>query len=665
MSDPFTFSTNRELYELFPEAKVGVLYINGLQPLDSEEDLTNAIANTVEAIAKQNDPATKRREVEKWQQAFELLGLNSRDALPSHVSLLKRALGTKQLLRINPIVDAYNLISLKHLVPIGGHDLEEIKQIWIGKTTGKELFKTMNSDEKGTPVQANEFAYLDDKDRVLTRNLVWRQSDYSKVSKTTTRLLIPIDDIVNVKSARELEQIAYEIVGLLQGTYSFKWSFGVVSKYNSEIVLNGKKQIDLTDKVRILHARPDIDTSDEAISKFVDRKIDEIYPSKDDLVSALKSGKRLSFYIGADATAPRLHLGHLIPVQKMSQLQQMGHKVIFLIGDFTAKIGDPTDKSATRVMLTDAEVAHNASHFREQISPYIDFEGESNPAEVVFNSHWNSDLSFSDVIRLASSFTVQQMLERDMFKKRLKENKPIYLHEFLYPLMQGYDSVFMEVDGEFGGRDQTFNMLAGRQMAKAMKGLNKFVITTHFLLSADGVSKMSKSIGNCIFISDTPEDKFGKVMSIPDNLISHYYELATFIADDQLNRIKGDLEGGSDPMTVKKEVAFQIVKLHHGEEEATKAQSYFEKTIQNQEAPEDIREVSREELRNINGSDKLELKVLLVETGLAPSNTEAKRLIQAGAVEIDGSKQIDASSSINLSEINTVKVGKRGWIKLV
>ena len=407
-----------------------------------------------------------------------------------------------------------------------------------------------------------------------------------------------------------------------------------------------------------------VDTTKESIDKFFDVKIDSILPSKEEFRKLLESGKRLTFYMGADVTAPRLHIGHTIPFLKMSHLQKMGHKIIFLIGDFTGRIGDPTDKSAARTKLTDQEVEANTQAFIQQIKTIFDFNNKENPPEIKFNSTWNSNLSFKDIIELASNFTVQQMIERDMFQKRLKDNKPIYLHEFLYPLIQGYDSVAMEVDGEFGGSDQTFNMLAGRTLVKNILKKEKFIITMKLLLSADGVNKMSKSIGNCIFITDSNHEKFGKIMSLPDNLLIHYYELLTDLNSEALDILKTRIT--TEPMLVKKELAYKVVEMFDGEDKAIEAKVNFEKTVQNKEIPTEIPTFERKNIQNqLNPEGKIQLKDFITAIGLTSSNSESKRLIAENAVEIDQQKKTDPNELINPEEVSLIKVGKRNWKKLI
>lgn len=404
-----------------------------------------------------------------------------------------------------------------------------------------------------------------------------------------------------------------------------------------------------------------IDTSEDSINKFFDRKIDKIYPSIEEFKHLLKSGKRLRFYMGVDVTAPKLHIGHIIPFLKMAQLQKMGHEIIFLIGDFTGKIGDPSDKSAARKKLTEEEVENNSKAFQEQLKAQFNFEDPINPPILKFNSTWNSKLTLNEVIELSSNFTVQQMLERDMFQKRITENKPIYLHEFLYPLIQGYDSVAMEVDGEFGGSDQTFNMLAGRTLSKILLKKEKYVLTMKLLLSSDGVNKMSKSIGNCIFILDSPTEKYGKIMSLPDTLIFHYYELLSNLGDRELEVIQQRVK--DNPMQIKKELAFYITEMFNGEEEAKKAQLGFENTFQKKELPTEMVEFNKSELAKFNNN--ILLKDLLTYLKLTQSNSESKRLILEGAVEVDKIKINDVNYKVDIDNTTYIKVGKRNWIKLI
>jgi tyrosyl-tRNA synthetase len=662
----FNFKITDEIFNALPEFKVAGVYLTNIVTKNERlYTIEGIIDNLIPNILKRKNYFDRSKTVIAWTKVFKELGLKSDEVLPSHIALTKRVCKNAQLIRINDIVDLYNIVSLYHSIPLGGHDVRTISNIAIAKTKGGEQFKVMNSD-KFEDVGVNEYAYLDqDTNHVLTRNLVWRQADYSKVTNQTNELFIPIDDAAGIYSFEALEDIAKEFIGLFSLFFDFDYKFAIASKYNPQLNFDNISYKPELKIPKVLLANSPVITTQDEVAKFFDRKIDQIYPSADEFKKALHSGKRLKFYMGADCTAPRLHIGHIIPFMKMAELQKLGHQIIFLIGDFTGRMGDPTDKSTARTQLTPEQGAENALEFQKQVAKIIDFEDKNNPALMVFNSTWNEALKFQDVIELCTNFTVQQLLERDMFQKRLKDNKPIYLHEFMYPLMQGYDSVFMEIDGEFGGVDQTFNMLAGRHMMKNIKDMDKFVLTVPTLLSSDGVTKMSKSIGNCIFLTDSPMDKFGKIMAIPDDLIIHYYQLVTKLNDTAIQHISEQIKNKElEPMQAKKDLAYELVNMLDGQIAATEAKNYFEKTIQEGEAPDDTPNIKKDEIIAKLGSAPT-LKDLLVYLELAQSNAEAKRLIQSGAIEIDNTKFRDISQTIPLQDIKLIKSGKRNWRKLI
>ena len=297
----------------------------------------------------------------------------------------------------------------------------------------------------------------------------------------------------------------------------------------------------------------------EKIKELLERGVENIYPSRGFLESALKKGKQLTLYTGYDPTGPSLHIGHGITLLKLRQFQELGHKIIMLIGDFTGMIGDPTDKSAARKRLTPVELKKNCTSYKKQASKIISFSGQ-NAAQLKYNNKWLGKMSFADVVELASNFTVQRLLERDMFQKRVKDGKPVYLHEFLYPIMQGYDSVAMDVDGEVGGNDQTFNMLAGRTLMKSLKGKEKFVVTGKLLTDTSG-DKMGKTTGNMIAFSDSADEMFGKVMSWTDAMIVPGFELCTTVPMVDIKDIESELKSGMNPRDAKLRLAIAITSL--------------------------------------------------------------------------------------------------------
>lgn len=375
------------------------------------------------------------------------------------------------------------------------------------------------------------------------------------------------------------------------------------------------------------------------IDEILNRGIENIYPNREVVKTRLEKEK-LTFYLGVDPTGPTIHMGHIIPLLKLSKLQKLGHKIYFLIGDFTAMIGDPTDKTATRKKLTREEVLSNAKLYKEQASKFISFEGE-NPAILKYNSEWLGKMTFSDVLELSSLMTVDQMLKRDMFDKRMKENKPIYIHEFMYPLMQGYDSVAMDVDGEIGGNDQVFNMLVGRDL---LKNKDKIVIATKLLVDPTG-KKMGKSEGNMVSLDQSPEDMFGKVMSWTDEMMPLGYELLTEESVPDIH-----------PKEIKINLAKKIVTLCYDGQAAEKAHQAFEQTFSKGELPDDILTIKTE-------AGKL-LVDIVVENKIVESKSEFRRLVEGNGVEIIGKGKV-TDPNIKISEPVDVKVGKRRFLKIV
>jgi tyrosyl-tRNA synthetase len=400
----------------------------------------------------------------------------------------------------------------------------------------------------------------------------------------------------------------------------------------------------------------EISTDEQQIEAFLTRGVEKIFPAEDFLRARLKEGERLTIYLGIDPTADTLHLGHASILLKLRDFQDMGHKVVLLIGDFTGRIGDPTDKSAARTRLSKDEVLENAKQYKQQAGKILRFEGD-NSAELQYNSEWLGEMSFEDVIELSAHFTVQQMLQRDMFKRRMDEEKPIYIHEFMYPLMQAYDCVEMGVDGEIGGNDQTFNMLAGRELMKEMKGKEKFVIAMK-LLTAAGGEKMGKTTGNMIRLDDDANDMFGKVMSWPDSMILPGFEILTRVGNDEVEAIAGGLEAGENPKDAKVRLAKEVVELFYDQVAADKAAKQFEKVFANDENPDDMDEyVIDEETGILN---------ILNDSDLTSSKSQARRMIDQGAVRIDDEKVDSYDVTVEPTEDGVVvQKGKRHFVRVV
>ena len=380
------------------------------------------------------------------------------------------------------------------------------------------------------------------------------------------------------------------------------------------------------------------------------RGSDEITPL-DELKAKLKKGKPLKIKAGFDPTAPDLHLGHTVLINKLKQLQDLGHEILFLIGDFTAMIGDPTGKSATRPPLSDEQIQENSKTYQDQVFKILD----KNKTQVVFNSHWMKKLTSADMIKLASQQTVARMLERDDFSKRYKSGQGISIHEFLYPLVQGYDSVALEADVELGGTDQKFNLLMGRELQKNNNQEPQIILTMPILEGLDGVQKMSKSLNNYIAIDDSPDEMFGKIMSISDDLMWRYLELLSFESMETIESWKTEVDQGENPRNIKFRLANEIITRFHSEEDAKVANQNFIDRFAKNQIPDEMDEYQFE--------SGIKIGNLLKDANLVDSTSEAFRMIKQGAVKIDGEKVAD--KDINLPSGTAVyQVGKRKFARI-
>ena len=384
------------------------------------------------------------------------------------------------------------------------------------------------------------------------------------------------------------------------------------------------------------------------------RGIEEIIP-KEEFLSKLKKNKNLRIKVGFDPTAPDLHLGHTVIINKMKLFQDMGHEVIFLIGDFTGSVGDPSGVNETRPVLSEKDLEKNSKTYQKQIFKILD----SKKTEIRFNSEWMNKLKPSDFIKLASTQTVARMLERDDFHKRYKSQQPISIHEFLYPLLQGYDSALLKVDVELGGTDQKFNLLMGREVQKHYGLDQQSIMTLPLLEGLDGVKKMSKSLDNYIAIEDRSDDMFGKIMSISDDLMWRYFELLSFKDSTEINKLKKDQENGENPRNIKFILAQEIVERFHGEKKAKSALNEFLNRFQKGNLPSEIQEISL-----TLAKEDITLAKILKDSNLTSSTSEALRMIKQGAVKIDGEKVLEPSYRITLNKQQIYQVGKKRFSRI-
>ena len=387
--------------------------------------------------------------------------------------------------------------------------------------------------------------------------------------------------------------------------------------------------------------------------ELIKRGIDEVL-TEDDLISKLKSKKQLTVKVGFDPTAPDLHLGHTVILNKMRHFQDLGHKVVFLIGDFTGRIGDPSGKNKTRPSLDKEELEKNAKTYSDQVFKILN----KDLTDIRFNSEWCEDLGADGIIGLASKYNLGRMLERDDFSKRYKANEQIAIHEFLYPLIQAYDSIALNADVEMGGTDQKFNLLVGRELQRAFDQEPQVCITLPILEGLDGINKMSKSLDNYVGINEDPDEMFGKIMSISDDLMWRWFELLSFRPINEVNELKKEVKSGMNPRDTKILLAEEIIERFHSKEDAENAKNTFLDRFQKGAKPKDI------ETFSISLDDDIAIGNLLKESGLVQSTSEAMRLVKQGAVKINDEKIDDPKLSIEKNQELLVQVGKRRFLKI-
>jgi tyrosyl-tRNA synthetase len=386
-------------------------------------------------------------------------------------------------------------------------------------------------------------------------------------------------------------------------------------------------------------------------TNFFEKGILEVI-NKDSLKKKLDCGKKLRIKMGVDPTSADIHLGHAVGLWKLKELQDKGHTIIFLIGDYTTKIGDPSGRNSIRPVLSDAEIKKNAKTYLDQVGKILNIK----KTEIKYNSEWYAKMNFSEILKLSGSFTVAQIIERDDFENRLEKGIDVGLHEVLYPVMQAYDSVVLKADVEFGGSDQKFNMLAGRDLQKKMGQAPQDIVMTKLLVGTDGKEKMSKSLGNYIGVNDDSKLMFGKVMSIPDAIVLHYFELCTDKTVSEIKKYEKLLQTGKNPKEIKEELAFEIVSIYHGSKEAQSAKEEFKRVFTDKELPSDIPEVK------LTGN--FDLSLMLLTIGASDSKSEARRLIEQGGIKIDGTKITESDAVISTHKGMIIQAGKKRFYKI-
>lgn len=572
-----------------------------------------------------------------WRRAFERAGLDPR--YPSSIeALLRRIASGERIPSINPAVDIANALSLTYRLPVGAHDVDQVHGDLGVKFAGEGIHFLPPQAEEDEIVPPGELVYGDAKE-VRTRRWVWRQSARARVTPSSTTVFFPMDGFTGetddaVRAAvAELEALARELLAARTRT------FFVDAHRPSQPIL----RYALISKVG-----PGGDAVDEAMGRGV---VDLI--TREELEPRLRGGERLKVKLGFDPTGPLLHIGRATQLFKLRQFQQLGHTIQFVVGNFTGMLGDASDKTAKRQMLTAEQVRANMARYVQQVGTIVD----TSKAEIFYNADWLADLRMADVIRLASEFTVAQMIERENFIGRYRGGKAIGLHEFLYPLLQGQDSVELRCDVEVGGTDQLFNLLAGRVLQRAAGQRPQAVITGPLIPGTNG-EKMSTSLGNTVNILDSPRDQYVAVMRMVDELMITYYETCTTVPLDDVRALSEELEDDRvNPMDVKRRLARTIVGQFHSPEAALRAEEEWDEQVRRGGIPDDVPVIE------VSGEPS-SLANLLVACKLAASKSEARRLIEQRAVEVDGERVAVTNETVTPRDGMLLRSGKRRWARL-
>lgn len=638
------FKVDSELFEKVPNLCIGAVIVEGVDNKNScgaiDELLSRQISIEKSALLKESS-VKKMEFLEPYHHAMKEMNINSSKFLCSIEALLTRLNKKGELPFLNATVNLGNYISLKYKLPVGVHDINQLKDdLCVRFATQKDtefLENSLENDELsvGEPVYASS-------NSISTRRWIWRQMEAGRVSENATRLLFPIDGFSENKE--QIIKACEELAMLLEDNFSCTARVELLDVEQNAVKLNqlSERELKIENSIKIML---------KGVAEHT--AISEI---RSKLQNADEEERPLIVKLGLDPSAPDIHLGHSVVLRKIRQLQDLGHKAVIIIGDYTGRIGDPTGKSKTRKQLTEEEVLANAKTYQEQIFKIID----KNKTEVRFNSEWFDKMNFADVITLASKCTVARMLERDDFNNRYTNHLPLSIHEFFYPLMQAYDSVAIKADIELGGTDQTFNILMGRNIQKDYGLKPQLTLFMPLLEGIDGIEKMSKSLGNYVGIDEEPHVIFEKVMKIQDNMIIKYYNLCTDIHPDDIAKIVVRLDNNENPRDIKMELAFEITKLYCGEDEAKEAKKRFVDVYQKNLTPDDVDILILEE-----GNGNLEENIIdaLLETGKFQSKSEIRRLIKQGGVKWNDEK-VSTLNDIEFREENILKVGKRHMFKI-
>ncbi len=674
------FRVSPDIFARFPDVFIAVVAADGVPngaPVAAvEAELRLAEREAHERLTETGVDLQAHPFIARWRDAFRAAGINPNKYRSSVEALLARVQKGSDVPALSPAVDLANAVSLRSWLPAGAHDVDRLADtLEVRVAAGAETFHPIGGAMPET-VEAGEIVYADARE-VRTRRWIWRQGDAAKVTAASRRIFFPIDGWLGLNE-EETREAAHELARLLHEHLGVRAEVAFVHKDNPEVRVledgapgtTGTTDITGMDAevVSPFTTRADVDGGDvlPAVPRGGDRRfdgdeIDELLGRgvvdvivRADLERRLRAGERLRVKHGIDPTGPRIHIGRAVPLRTLWRFQRLGHTVCLIIGDFTAQLGDASDKTATRRMLSEQEVYQNMASYKDQIGRILD----ASKVEWSYNSDWLGQLRFKDVTDLAQLFTVAQMLERENFSLRYSAGKPIGLQEFMYPLMQGYDSYAIEADVEVGGTDQLFNLMAGRDVQRHFGKRPQDILTMGMIWGLDG-RKMSTSEGNTVLIDEPPVDMYGKIMSMGDEQIIPYFEVATEVPWREIGELARALAGGLNPMSAKKRLAYEITGLYHGEAGAAEGQQYFEKLHQDKGAlgDEEWPEVAL-------SAETRQIGALFKDAGLVQSNSDARRVMEQGGLEIDGRKVTDFAEIITPRDGMKLRRGKNKLARL-
>jgi len=674
------FRVSPDIFARFPDVFIAVVAADGVPngaPVAAVEvELRLAEREAHERLTETGVDLQAHPFIARWRDAFRAAGINPNKYRSSVEALLTRVQKGSDVPALSPAVDLANAVSLRSWLPAGAHDVDRLADTLEVRLSREETFRPIGGAIPEA-VEAGEIVYADAR-AVRTRRWIWRQGDEAKVTAASRRIFFPIDGWLGLNE-EETREAAHELARLLRQHLGVRAEVAFVHKDNPQVRVledgapgtTGTTDITGVDAevVSPFTTRADVDGGDvlpvvprDGDRRFDGDEIDELLGRgvvdvivRADLERRLRAGEKLRVKLGIDPTGPRLHLGRAVPLRKLRQFQRLGHTICLIVGDFTAQIGDASDKTAERPMLSEMEVYQNMASYKDQIGRILD----ASKVEWSYNSDWLGQLRFKDVVELAKLFTVAQMLERENFSLRYSAGKPIGLQEFMYPLMQGYDSYAIEADVELGGTDQLFNLMAGRTVQQ--KGFAKRpqdIMTLGMIWGLDG-RKMSTSEGNTVLIDEPPVDMYGKIMSMGDEQIIPYFEVATEVPWREIGELARALAGGLNPMSAKKRLAYEITRLYHGEAGAAEGQQYFEKLHQDKGAlgDEEWPEVAL-------SAEPRQIGALFKDAGLVQSNSDARRVMEQGGLEIDGRKVTDFAEIITPRDGMKLRRGKNKLARL-